>query len=186
MKTSEEIKNRIAKKANLIKNHKALSHYRDLLKYGKYTSDSGKEYSYNKYNYTPHFVESNKKIKWTKDRAFLIFSLPPVLTCPNACAGCLDDCYALKEMYPNSIIPRFENWKLSFHGDFRDITLEYLENWISKNAKRLENRKLAVRVHESGDFYSVAYMLKWYYIASHLPNVTFYAYTKSFKIADEC
>jgi hypothetical protein len=35
-----------------------------------------------------------------------------------------------------------------------------------------------VRVHESGEFYSQEYVNKWYEIAKHCPNVTFYAYTK--------
>lgn len=182
----KEIIARIQKKASLIKNHKSLVHYRSLLTKGSYTSDSGREYKYNVKNVIPHFVESNKKIKWTEKQAFLIFSLPPVLTCPNACSGCLEDCYALKEMYPQATLNRFENWKLSLRDDFPKIVIAWLESWISKNEKRLKGRKLAVRVHESGDFYSIAYMLKWYEIARHFPQVTFYAYTKSFKIADEC
>jgi hypothetical protein len=44
-------------------------------------------------------------------------------------------------------------------------------------------RKRVVRVHESGDFYSVEYFRKWLKIARKLPNIQFYAYTKSWFIA---
>jgi hypothetical protein len=44
-------------------------------------------------------------------------------------------------------------------------------------------RACVVRIHESGDFYSVAYFKKWIEIAKKLPGKTFYAYTKSWFIA---
>jgi hypothetical protein len=39
-----------------------------------------------------------------------------------------------------------------------------------------------LRVHDSGDFYSNKYFLKWMQIADQLPNVKFYAYTNSISI----
>ena len=36
-----------------------------------------------------------------------------------------------------------------------------------------------IRIHDSGDFYSVAYLLKWVQIANENKSVIFYAYTKS-------
>ena len=36
-----------------------------------------------------------------------------------------------------------------------------------------------VRVHDSGDYYSRAYIDKWFAIARALPDVRFYSYTKS-------
>jgi hypothetical protein len=39
-------------------------------------------------------------------------------------------------------------------------------------------RKLVIRVHDSGDFYSASYQMMWYHIARAFPSVTFYAYTK--------
>jgi hypothetical protein len=44
-------------------------------------------------------------------------------------------------------------------------------------------KKSVIRIHESGDFYSVAYFKKWIEIAKKLPGKTFYAYTKSWFIA---
>ena len=39
-----------------------------------------------------------------------------------------------------------------------------------------------MRVHASGDFYSVEYARKWADIATQCPSVIFYAYTKSVSI----
>jgi hypothetical protein len=37
----------------------------------------------------------------------------------------------------------------------------------------------AIRIHDSGDFYSREYLQKWITIANDNPNVNFYAYSKS-------
>ena len=39
-----------------------------------------------------------------------------------------------------------------------------------------------IRVHDSGDYYSPAYMAKWFEIATALPNVRFYSYTNMFDL----
>lgn len=39
-----------------------------------------------------------------------------------------------------------------------------------------------LRVHVSGDFYSVAYIKKWYRIVRDSPDVTFFAYTRSWRL----
>jgi len=38
-----------------------------------------------------------------------------------------------------------------------------------------------IRIHDSGDFYSIAYLNKWISIATQNKDVIFYAYTKSIK-----
>ena len=38
-----------------------------------------------------------------------------------------------------------------------------------------------IRIHDSGDFYSVKYLQKWVQIAEFNPSIIFYAYTKSIK-----
>ena len=45
--------------------------------------------------------------------------------------------------------------------------------------KSLKHGVTAVRVHESGDFYSQEYANKWETIAKSFPNLRFFAYTKS-------
>ena len=39
-----------------------------------------------------------------------------------------------------------------------------------------------VRVHDSGDYYSPAYLRKWLSVAIHNPQVRFYSYTNSVKM----
>jgi hypothetical protein len=39
-----------------------------------------------------------------------------------------------------------------------------------------------IRIHDSGDFYNREYVTKWLKIIDSLPNVKFYAYTKSYDL----
>jgi len=48
--------------------------------------------------------------------------------------------------------------------------------------EEIEKKKAThIRIHDSGDFYSVKYLQKWIDIAIQNTNVIFYAYTKSIK-----
>jgi hypothetical protein len=47
------------------------------------------------------------------------------------------------------------------------------------NATIVLERPTHVRIHDSGDFYSIEYLLKWVDIANTNKEVIFYAYTKS-------
>ena len=49
------------------------------------------------------------------------------------------------------------------------------------NATIILERPTHVRIHDSGDFYSIAYLNKWVDIAKANTDVIFYAYTKSIK-----
>lgn len=56
--------------------------------------------------------------------------------------------------------------------------------FINKIIAEINSEKkilLAVRVHESGEFYSQEYINKWVTIAKQLPNIRFYAFTKRLK-----
>lgn len=101
-------------------------------------------------------------------KSIAIFSLPAgeEYTCQNTCKGC----YAIKAqvMYPTVLPCRVNNWNASKCADF----VQVMVNLIKKH-----NFKV-VRIHESGDFYSIEYVNKWNEIAQLLPNVRFYAYTK--------
>ena len=107
------------------------------------------------------------------DRSILIFNLPDAFTCPNASAACLRFCYArlARTASPHSTaISRYARFLISQRPDFAEI--------ISDELRRKKNVR-AVRIHESGDFYSPAYFMKWLEIARRFPSITFYAYTKS-------
>ena len=90
------------------------------------------------------------------------------LTCPMA-DGCIKFCYAKKGAYIwSNVKPAFENrYELSKTDDFVDA----MNNEIRKKKPDY------VRVHDSGDYYSTAYLKKWIKIANDNPDVRFYSYT---------
>ena len=95
-------------------------------------------------------------------------------TCPSALA-CRGVCYAKQGRYamPNVLNARKHNLDMSLN--------QYFVDWVVADLSRM--RKInTVRIHDSGDFYSQEYYDKWCAIATMLPNITFYAYTKTVNI----
>ena len=90
------------------------------------------------------------------------------LTCPMA-DGCIKFCYAKKGAYIwSNVKPAFENrYELSKTNYFFNA----MNNEIRKKKPDY------VRVHDSGDYYSTAYLKKWIKIANDNPDVRFYSYT---------
>ena len=90
------------------------------------------------------------------------------LTCPFA-DECVKFCYAKKGAYIwSNVQPAFEKrYQLSKTDDF-----------VNKmNQEIIKKKPDYVRVHDSGDYYSNAYLRKWLAIAIHNPQVRFYSYT---------
>jgi hypothetical protein len=90
------------------------------------------------------------------------------LTCPFADA-CVKFCYAKKGAYIwSNVQPAFEKrYQLSKTDDF-----------VNKMNHEIAKKKPDyVRVHDSGDYYSRAYLDKWLAVAIHNPSVRFYSYT---------
>ena len=90
------------------------------------------------------------------------------LTCPFADA-CVKFCYAKKGAYIwSNVKPAFEKrYQLSKTDDF-----------VNKmNQEIIKKKPDYVRVHDSGDYYSNAYLRKWLAVAIHNPQVRFYSYT---------
>jgi hypothetical protein len=113
------------------------------------------------------------------DKSILIFSLPAVDTCPN-CDECKYTCYARKseKLYPTVRPCRMENWKASKLDNFQSRMIKTIQKAV------INYGVTAIRIHESGDFYSQDYADKWEYIATTLKgyldsSLIFYAYTKS-------
>jgi len=92
------------------------------------------------------------------------------LTCPFA-DDCVKFCYARKGAYIwSNVKPAFEKrYELSKTDKFVDE----MSNEIVKKKPDY------VRVHDSGDYYSKAYLQKWIDIALLFPKVKFYSYTNS-------
>jgi len=104
-------------------------------------------------------------------KTIAIWSLPAIKTCPGA-NGCQNVCYARKaEIQYNHVVPqcRENNLRLSKAGNFDKMMIEAIT----------KSKRTIVRVHESGDFYNQTYLNSWIRIAKAMPNIRFYAYTKS-------
>lgn len=90
-------------------------------------------------------------------------------TCPNA-AACAIGCYATMGAYTFSNVAKvFEN-RLNFTKSAEFIPIMNAE---------LQRRKVErLRIHDSGDFYSLEYANAWLAIMRLNPATQFYAYTK--------
>jgi len=128
-----------------------------------------------------NLLTQNKKLKKTSllnNARVLNFSIPAYkdlngrLTCPFA-KDCVKYCYAQRGNY------RFSNVK---KGQQKRYELTKTNDFVTiMNANILLERPTHLRIHDSGDFYSVDYLNKWLQIAKDNKEVIFYAYTKSIK-----
>ncbi|NIQ15680.1 MAG: hypothetical protein GTO02_15155 [Candidatus Dadabacteria bacterium] len=101
-------------------------------------------------------------------------------TCPNA-GSCVAGCYAKQGAYNFSNVKNAYEERLAatLSDNFEAMMVEAIEEKITIAEKK--NKKVLIRVHDSGDFYSQEYADKWRHIASYFnadENVHFYAYTK--------
>jgi len=92
------------------------------------------------------------------------------LTCPFA-DKCVKFCYARKGAYIwSNVKPAFE----------KRYELSKTDRFVSEMYNEIvKKRPDYVRVHDSGDYYSKAYLKKWIDIALLFPEVKFYSYTNS-------
>lgn len=107
------------------------------------------------------------------------FNLVPIETCPGA-GSCAKYCYAdtgsFIRFHKTTMPPRVSNWLASQKDDFVPKMIDMIDK-----AKKVKGKKAvkAIRIHDSGDFYSPQYIDKWHQIAQAHPDMMFYAYTKS-------
>lgn len=134
----------------------------------------------------PRFIllsESNKKLIPNKDTRFLIWNLPSKITCPFATEHCKQFCYAVKSetAYPSVLPSRHKHLEISKGPDFTERMIYTIESYLMKPSYK-QAKKIVVRIHESGDFYSPKYMWAWFKVAEHFKSdkrLVFMAYTKS-------
>lgn len=118
-------------------------------------------------------MEKLLKYQNSKLRNQFIFNLPVSNTvCGRKCPGC----YALKPQlrFPAVQAYRDRRYEASLQPNF--------VNRITSELTSTRRKFLSVRLHESGEFHSQPYIDKWVLIASQLPDIKFYAFTK--RIAD--
>ena len=96
----------------------------------------------------------------------------------DICGRECPSCYAKKaqKMY-KAVLPYRER-------NYQESQLPGFSAAMIAEIKGLKRAPKAIRVHESGDFYSQAYIDSWAKVASALPGSVFYAYTKRIKEFD--
>ena len=129
-----------------------------------------------------NLLTQNSKMKKTslKNNAKIFnFSIPAYktksgkVTCPFA-AACVKYCYAQKGNYTRFPIVQElmeKKYEISKQNNFNSLM----------NAEIKKKKATHIRIHDSGDFYSIKYLSKWVQIAEFNPSIIFYAYTKSIK-----
>jgi hypothetical protein len=106
--------------------------------------------------------------------AILHWGLPAGGTCPGQSPACARECYAKRGRYLFGSVSRAlrRNLAAARQPNFaRRMTAELRERWPR-----------VVRVHTAGDFFSAAYVRDWVEIARACPDVTFYGYTRSWRV----
>ncbi|MEU3642914.1 hypothetical protein AB0E59_05965 [Lentzea sp. NPDC034063] len=94
-------------------------------------------------------------------------------TCPSA-GVCAQACYARHGTYTWPVVRAKHQANLMF-------VLDDLPGWESAMLAELGATKFRgawVRIHDSGDFFSAAYLEAWLRICHARPDINFYAYTK--------
>jgi hypothetical protein len=129
----------------------------------KYSIDLAKE--------PPDYRLSDGNSKLKKD-GIVSFNLIPIIHCPSA-GACKAFCYATvgQQAFKSGVLRRARAFFATQQADFVPRMVAEVQKAAKKGAR-------AVRVHDSGDFYSYDYMLTWFQIAEQNPSVKFYAYTK--------
>ena len=129
-----------------------------------------------------NLLTQNSKIKKTSKKfgvRLFNFGIPAYksvsgkITCPFA-GDCVKFCYAKKGAYIwSNVKPAFE----------KRYELTRTDDFVNKMNEEIAKKKPDyVRVHDSGDYYSPAYLRKWLTVAIHNPQVRFYSYTNSVKM----
>jgi hypothetical protein len=98
------------------------------------------------------------------------FGIPAQDTCIWA-GDCKKYCYASKGAYIwSNVKPAFQaRYEVTKRDDFPSLMVAEINKVKATH----------VRIHDSGDFYSREYLHKWFKVMELLPQVKFYAYSKS-------
>ena len=125
-------------------------------------------------------ITQNSKLKKTSEKfgvRVFNFGIPAYksvsgkVTCPFA-KDCIKYCYAQKGAYIwSNVSPAFEK---RYHLTKLPVVFKRM---MSSALKR--HKVDFLRIHDSGDFYSLKYVQMWLEIIRAHPDIKFYAYTKS-------
>lgn len=106
-----------------------------------------------------------------------VWNIPPVRTCPGASEWCLSSCYNGQDRPDIYRVPQWWANLDAFLLDSDGLFARLCEQLYPSTSDRG-----AVRVHSAGDFFSAEYVAFWHRLAVLHPRVTFWAYTRSWRI----
>lgn len=133
----------------------------------------------------PHLklMDRNTKSARTDQIHFLLFNLPSISTCPYATELCKKRCFGAKQengYNPGIISSRANAYEQSLKDDFAKDMIQYIEWYLQK--QKVQGKVCYLRIHGTGDFYSLDYFRKWLEITDHFKGddrILFQCYTKS-------
>lgn len=161
-----------------------------MLTVNKRSFKTFKEARENKLYCTSFILNGNNKLLDYDDQEngisyrYAQFNTRARIDCPYASKGCLNVCYACtgNHNFPSVKKSRERSYNDSLKDNFADMIIFTIE--VELQSGRYKDKHMIVRIHESGDFYSFEYLLKWIKVFEHFENdsrITFCFYTKSFK-----
>ena len=117
---------------------------------------------------------------WTR---YAQYNTRAILDCPFRSKGCERICYATKGNHTKPSVKgsRIHSAEESHREDFTEAIVYTVR--VEKQSKRYKDAIMLIRIHESGDFYSLQYLRKWVWAWNELEHddgVQFVFYTKSF------
>jgi len=106
------------------------------------------------------------------------FSLPSKTTCPGASEWCREHCYSHK----------YERCRRACQNAYEDnLALSRdTAQFVRIMTGVLPRIMPCFRIHVGGDFYSAEYVEAWQRICGAFPQVQFWAYTRSWVVAELC
>ena len=131
-------------------------------------------------NFVPYGLEDGNKITSTTGSIFdkvFVWNLPMRATCPGASEWCRSNCYNLdmrQEIYP------IQRWQQNWWWSLNDPAT--LETRIFQQLSEYSKKRIGVRLHSCGDFYSTDYIAMWYKICTMFPDIQFWGYTRSWAV----
>lgn len=128
--------------------------------------------------------ESNVKLNHVKNKGvvFLMFSLPSIKSCPFATDKCKSSCFGNRGVFalPNNRRCYERNFEETKKDTFVKDMIDHISYQISR--KKMSDKVIYFRIHQTGDFHSKEYLKKWVEIAEYFKGndkIKFQAYTKS-------
>lgn len=109
-------------------------------------------------------------------RTVFVWNLPAVATCPGASAWCRQCCYNADDRIDVFPVDEWgQNWSWFVHD--REALRSKILSQLSA-----ADPPVALRLHSSGDFFSIEYVRFWIDIARTANQTRFWAYTRSWQI----